>query len=116
MQVKGGKQVTLTGRSTFYEGPDDVHVVGRNAKPYQAASCLVFFVKDKALRYSSQQNNPEMAAGSSRNDKSRIWLSLRRKGDRMKALQQARQGWTLCCVGTTTTPFRRGARRLRSLR
>jgi quercetin dioxygenase-like cupin family protein len=31
MQVRGGKQVTLTPGQTFYEGPDDVHVVGRNA-------------------------------------------------------------------------------------
>ena len=32
MQVRGGKEVTLTPGQTFYEGPDDVHVVGRNAK------------------------------------------------------------------------------------
>src|SRR5207253_11353376 len=32
MQVKGGKQVTLTTGQTFYEGPDDVHVVDRNAR------------------------------------------------------------------------------------
>src|SRR5262245_38430732 len=31
MQVKGGKEVTLTPGQTFYEGPDDIHVVGRNA-------------------------------------------------------------------------------------
>src|ERR1051325_8733029 len=31
MQVKGGKEVTLTPGQTFYEGPDDVHVVGKNA-------------------------------------------------------------------------------------
>src|SRR5215469_2576341 len=31
MQVKGGKQVTLTPGQTFYEGPDDIHVVDRNA-------------------------------------------------------------------------------------
>ena len=31
MQVKGGEEVTLTPGQTFYEGPDDVHVVGRNA-------------------------------------------------------------------------------------
>ena len=31
MQVKGGKEVTLTPGQTFYEGPNDVHVVGRNA-------------------------------------------------------------------------------------
>ena len=47
MQVKGGKQVTLTSGQTFYEGPDDVHVVGRNASSTQPAKLLVFFVKDK---------------------------------------------------------------------
>ena len=31
MQVKGGKEVTLTPGQTFYEGPNDIHVVGRNA-------------------------------------------------------------------------------------
>jgi quercetin dioxygenase-like cupin family protein len=31
MQVRGGKEVTLTPGQTFYEGPSDVHVVGRNA-------------------------------------------------------------------------------------
>jgi len=31
MQVTGGKQVTVTAGQTFYEGPDDIHVVGRNA-------------------------------------------------------------------------------------
>src|SRR6266851_3165549 len=30
MQVKGGKQVTLTPGQTFYEGPHDIHAVGRN--------------------------------------------------------------------------------------
>src|SRR5438094_4105935 len=30
IQVRGGKEVTLTPGQTFYEGPDDVHVVGRN--------------------------------------------------------------------------------------
>jgi quercetin dioxygenase-like cupin family protein len=47
MQVKGGKQVTLTPGQTFYEGPDDVHVVGRNASSTQPAKLLVFMVKDK---------------------------------------------------------------------
>jgi quercetin dioxygenase-like cupin family protein len=47
MQVKGGKQVTLTPGQTFYEGPDDVHVVGRNASSAQPAKLLVFMVKDK---------------------------------------------------------------------
>ena len=47
MQVKGGKEVTLTPGQTFYEGPDDVHVVGRNASRTKPAKFVVFFVKDK---------------------------------------------------------------------
>ena len=47
MQVKGGKEVTLTPGQTFYEGPDDVHVVGRNASSTRPAKFVVFFIKDK---------------------------------------------------------------------
>jgi quercetin dioxygenase-like cupin family protein len=47
MQVKGGKEVTLTPGQTFYEAPDDVHVVGRNASTTKPAKFLVFFIKDK---------------------------------------------------------------------
>ena len=47
MQVKGGKQVTLTPGQTFYEGTDDVHVVGRNASSTKPAKFLVFLIKDK---------------------------------------------------------------------
>lgn len=47
MQVKGGKEVTLTPGQTFYEGPDDIHVVGRNASDSKPAKFVVFFIKDK---------------------------------------------------------------------
>ena len=47
MQVRGGKEVTLTPGQTFYEGPEDVHVVGRNASETEPAKFVVFFVKDK---------------------------------------------------------------------
>jgi quercetin dioxygenase-like cupin family protein len=47
MQVRGGKEVTLTPGQTFYEGPNDVHVVGRNASDTKPAKFLVFLVKDK---------------------------------------------------------------------
>ena len=47
MQVRGGKEVTLTPGQTFYEGPDDVHVRGRNASQTKPAKFVVFFVKDK---------------------------------------------------------------------
>jgi len=47
MQVRGGKEVTLTAGQTFYEGPDDVHVVGRNASQTKPAKFVVVLVKDK---------------------------------------------------------------------
>jgi len=47
MQVRGGKEVTLTPGQTFYEGPNDVHVVGRNASQTKPAKFVVFLVKDK---------------------------------------------------------------------
>jgi quercetin dioxygenase-like cupin family protein len=47
MQVKDGKEVMLTPGQTFYEGPNDVHVVGKNASSTKPAKFVVFFVKDK---------------------------------------------------------------------
>jgi quercetin dioxygenase-like cupin family protein len=47
MQVKGGKEVTLTPGQSFYEGPNDVHVVGRNASNTTPAKFVVFLVKNK---------------------------------------------------------------------
>jgi quercetin dioxygenase-like cupin family protein len=47
MQVKGGKEVTLTPGQSFYEGPNDIHVVGRNASKTKPAKFVVFLVKDK---------------------------------------------------------------------
>ena len=45
MQVKGGKEVTLTPGETFYEGPDDVHIMGRNAGSTKPAKFLVVLLK-----------------------------------------------------------------------
>jgi len=47
MQVKGGKEVTLTPGQSFYEGPNDIHTVGRNASNTKPAKFVVFFVKNK---------------------------------------------------------------------
>jgi len=47
MQVTGGKETTLTPGQTFYEGPDDVHIVGRNASQTKSAKFVVLLVKDK---------------------------------------------------------------------
>jgi quercetin dioxygenase-like cupin family protein len=49
MQVKGGEEVTLTPGQTFYEGPNDVHIVGRNASSTKPAKFLVFLVKNKSI-------------------------------------------------------------------
>jgi quercetin dioxygenase-like cupin family protein len=48
MQVKGGKEMTLGPGQTFYESPEDIHTVSRNASSTKPAKFLVFFVKDKA--------------------------------------------------------------------
>ena len=47
MQVKDGQQVTLKAGDTFYENPDDIHVVSRNVSTTAPAKILTFFVKDK---------------------------------------------------------------------
>lgn len=47
MQVRGGKEVTLTPGQTFYEGPNDVHVARRNASKTKPAKFIVFLVKNK---------------------------------------------------------------------
>jgi len=47
MQVRGGKEVTLTAGQTFYEGPDDIHTVGQNASKTKPAKFVVFLVKNQ---------------------------------------------------------------------
>lgn len=46
-QVKGGKEVTLTPGQTYYEDPNDIHAVSRNASSTKPAKFLVFLVKEK---------------------------------------------------------------------
>jgi quercetin dioxygenase-like cupin family protein len=47
MAVKGGKETTLLPGQTFYEGPEDLHTVGRNASTSQPAKFLVLLLKDQ---------------------------------------------------------------------
>lgn len=49
MQVRGGKEVTLTPGQTFYEGPTDVHTVGRNASKTKPAKFVVILLKKKGV-------------------------------------------------------------------
>jgi quercetin dioxygenase-like cupin family protein len=48
-QVRGGNEVTLTPGQTFYEGPNDVHAVGRNASTTKPAKFLVVMLKKKGV-------------------------------------------------------------------
>ena len=47
--VRGGKEVTLTRGQTFYEGPNDVHTVGRNASTTKPAKFVVVLLKKKGV-------------------------------------------------------------------
>jgi quercetin dioxygenase-like cupin family protein len=47
MQVRGGKETIVNAGQTFYEGPEDVHVIGRNASQTKPAKFVVVLVKDK---------------------------------------------------------------------
>jgi quercetin dioxygenase-like cupin family protein len=47
MQLKGGKEITLMPGQTFYEGPHDIHVLGRNASTTKPAKFVVLLVKNK---------------------------------------------------------------------
>ena len=49
MGVRGGKEVTLTPGQTFYEGPNDVHTVGRNASATKPARFVVVLVKKQGV-------------------------------------------------------------------
>ena len=51
MGVRGGKEVTLKPGQTFYEGPTDVHTVGRNASKTEPAKFVVFLVKNKGVPF-----------------------------------------------------------------
>ena len=45
MQVAGGEPVTLSPGEMFYENPDDVHTVSRNASDSEPARILVHILK-----------------------------------------------------------------------
>lgn len=47
MQVKGGKELTLGPGQSFYENPNDIHVVSRNASSSTPAKFLVFLIHKK---------------------------------------------------------------------
>jgi quercetin dioxygenase-like cupin family protein len=54
MQVRGSAVVTLHQGDTFYEAPEDVHLVSANASTTAAAKILVVMIKDKGTPVSRQ--------------------------------------------------------------
>jgi len=79
MQLRGGKEVTLKPGQTFYEGPDDVHVVGKNASQTKPAKFVVFLVKDKGT--------PIVARGGLHTEAFRIGMERIGHGGQMIELQ-----------------------------
>jgi quercetin dioxygenase-like cupin family protein len=65
MQLKDGKEVTLTPGQTFYEGPNDIHTVGRNASNTKPAKFIVFLVKDKGAPVLLPVNPADAAVSAS---------------------------------------------------
>jgi len=49
MQLRGAEPVTLKAGEGFYEGPNDVHIVGRNASDSKPAKFVVFLVKNQGV-------------------------------------------------------------------
>ncbi|MFL6439183.1 MAG: cupin domain-containing protein [Terriglobales bacterium] len=47
MGINGGDPITLGPGQTFYEEPNDIHTIGRNASKTKPARFLVFLIKDK---------------------------------------------------------------------
>ena len=47
MQLRGAEPVTVKAGETFYEGPNDVHIVGRSASDTTPAKFVVFLVKNQ---------------------------------------------------------------------
>ena len=47
MGVKGQKEQVLKPGDTFYEGPNDIHTIGRNASKTKPAKFVVFLLKNQ---------------------------------------------------------------------
>ena len=49
MQLQGKPLVTVKAGETFYEGPDDVHLIGRNASSTEPARFVVVLLKKQGV-------------------------------------------------------------------
>jgi quercetin dioxygenase-like cupin family protein len=70
MQLRGGKEVTLRPGQSFYEDPNDIHVVSRNASSTKSARFLVFLIHKKGAPLvipAKQTNNCERSCSQKLN-------------------------------------------------
>jgi len=68
MQVRGGKEVTLVPGQTFYEGPNDVHTVGRNASTTEPAKFIVILLKKIGSRRGVARRVVRLSSASGNED------------------------------------------------
>jgi len=106
---EGRKEMTLTPGQTFYEGPSDVHVVGRNGSQTKPAKFVVFWLRTKALPYWCRRTNQTLqelarlvrrihGGGAGRDGAVNVFVSLvsliQRRGDRPSINSQAGLVWS----------------------
>ena len=79
MQVKGGKEITLTPGQSFYEGPNDIHTVGRNASTTKRAKFIVLLLKDKGapVLVPVKPTSARISASPSLNSAGELWPTIR---------------------------------------
>ena len=107
MQVRGGPEVTLSPGQTYYEGPSDVHIVGRNASNTQPAKFIVFLVKAKDAPILTLVKSLDPVSTSSRRlgGYRRTWPNVRIRARRPGRRRWARSCRSRCLVVRATAPL-----------
>jgi quercetin dioxygenase-like cupin family protein len=84
MQLPGGKEVTLTPGQTFYEGPDDVHVVGKNASQTNRRNSWCSWLRTRAHPYWCRRTKSKNCgrAGATQGENGRLFADEARIGVR----------------------------------
>jgi quercetin dioxygenase-like cupin family protein len=114
--VKGGKEVTLTPGQTFYEGPNDVHTIGRNASTTRPAKVRRGIGEEEGRRRGAArrvvlaflESDPlAMAKGQSRRACCRTCRGLRDEHERDRTHTLVPSGVRACCRSTSAASRRR---------
>src|SRR3984957_17606165 len=84
MQLPGGKEGTLTPVQTFYEGPDDVHRVGKNASQTNRRNSWCSWLRTRAHPYWCRRTKSKNCgrAGATQGENGRLFADEARIGVR----------------------------------